>query len=118
MALLYVPTANQKDSKPTPPPPQTNTAGKQEIKRPAPQPAIGSSQIMLPLNIAGNAVNTAAPNLTTVTPQPVIVNNQVLLILKLCFQIMCNKNEYQFNVDLFFVFSGLYCHFSTISKQH
>ncbi|KAE8297070.1 Zinc finger protein 280C [Larimichthys crocea] len=72
--------SNQKDSKPTPPPPQTNTAGKQEIKRPAPQPAIGSSQIMLPLNIAGNAVNTAAPNLTTVTPQPVIVNNQGFIV--------------------------------------
>lgn len=78
--LLCVPTANnQKDGKPNPPPPQRNTAGKPEIKHPGPQPVIGPSPIMLPLNIAGNAVRTAAPTLTTVSPQPVIVNNQVLL---------------------------------------
>ncbi|XP_051234945.1 zinc finger protein 280C isoform X1 [Dicentrarchus labrax] len=71
---------NQKDGKPNPPPPLRNSAGKQEIKRPAPQPVIGSSQIMLPLSITGNAVNTAAPNLTTVTPQPVIVNNQGFIV--------------------------------------
>lgn len=80
LALLCVLTANnQKDGKANIPPPQRNSAGKQEIKQPAPQPTIGSSPIVLPLNIAGNAVNTAAPNLTTVTPQPVIVNNQVLV---------------------------------------
>ncbi|XP_041789840.1 zinc finger protein 280C-like isoform X2 [Chelmon rostratus] len=71
---------NQKDGKPNPPPPQRNTVGKQELQSPAPQPAIGSSQIMLPLSIAGNAVNTAAPNLATVTPQPVIVNNQGFIV--------------------------------------
>ncbi|XP_039987153.1 zinc finger protein 280C-like isoform X2 [Xiphias gladius] len=71
---------NQKDGKPNPPPPQRNSAGIQEIKRPAPQPAMGSSPIMLPLNMVGNAVNTAAPNLTTVTPQPVIVNNQGFIV--------------------------------------
>nr|XP_046242206.1 zinc finger protein 280C isoform X2 [Scatophagus argus] len=73
---------NQKDGKPNPPPPQTNSAEKQEVKRTAPPPAIASSQIMLPLSITGNAVNavTAAPNLTTVTPQPVIVNNQGFIV--------------------------------------
>lgn len=84
LSFLYVPTANDhKDSKPDPPPLQRKSAEKQEVKLPAPQPAIGPSPIMLPLNIAGNAVNTAAPTLTTVAPQPVIVNNQVLLLLKL-----------------------------------
>ncbi|XP_076583785.1 zinc finger protein 280C isoform X2 [Chaetodon auriga] len=71
---------NQKDGKPNPPPPQRNTTGKQEIKPPAPQPVIGSPQIMLPLSITGNAVNAAAPNLATVTPQPVIVNNQGFIV--------------------------------------
>ncbi|XP_044047771.1 zinc finger protein 280C isoform X2 [Siniperca chuatsi] len=71
---------NQKDGKPNPPPPQRNSTGKEEIKRPAPPPAIGSSPIMLPLSIAGNAVNTAPPNLTTVTPQPVIINNQGFIV--------------------------------------
>ncbi|XP_050934319.1 zinc finger protein 280D [Lates calcarifer] len=71
---------NQKDGKPNPPPPQRNTAGKPEIKHPGPQPVIGPSPIMLPLNIAGNAVRTAAPTLTTVSPQPVIVNNQGFIV--------------------------------------
>ncbi|XP_034728322.1 zinc finger protein 280C isoform X2 [Etheostoma cragini] len=71
---------NQKDGKPTPPTPQRDDAGKQEIKPPAPQPAIGSSPMMLPLSVAGNAVNTAAPNLNTVTPQPVIINNQGFIV--------------------------------------
>uniref|UniRef100_A0A8D0A7G6 Zinc finger protein 280D n=1 Tax=Sander lucioperca TaxID=283035 RepID=A0A8D0A7G6_SANLU len=71
--FLYVLTANnQKDGNPNPPP--------QEIKPPPPQPAIGSSPMMLPLSVAGNAVNTAAPNLTTVTPQPVIINNQGFIV--------------------------------------
>lgn len=85
--FLYVLTANnQKDGKANIPLPQRNSAGKQEIKQPAPLATIGSSPIVLPLNVAGNAVNTAAPNLTTVTPQPVIVNNQV--------QIACKKNNF------------------------
>ncbi|KAK5873939.1 hypothetical protein PBY51_018933 [Eleginops maclovinus] len=70
---------NQKEGRPNPPS-QSNSAGKQEIKLPAPQPAIGSSPIMLPLSVTGNAVNTTAPNLTTVTPQPVIVNNQGFIV--------------------------------------
>lgn len=80
---------NQKAGKPNPPPPhpppsplppQRNSAAKQDVKPAAPQPVIGSSPIMLPLSVAGNAVNTAAPNLTTVTPQPVIVNNQGFIV--------------------------------------
>ncbi|XP_026234051.1 zinc finger protein 280C isoform X3 [Anabas testudineus] len=71
---------NQKDGKANIPLPQRNSAGKQEIKQPAPLATIGSSPIVLPLNVAGNAVNTAAPNLTTVTPQPVIVNNQGFIV--------------------------------------
>ena len=82
-SFLYVLTANnQKEAKPNPPPPQREPAGKPEIKLPAPQPAvIGPSQIMLPLTVAGNTMTTAVPKLTTVAPQPVIVNNQVLLML-------------------------------------
>ncbi|XP_070684146.1 zinc finger protein 280C isoform X2 [Pempheris klunzingeri] len=82
---------DQKDGKPNPPPSQRNSVGKQEIKRPAPQPVIGSSPIMLPLNMAGNAVNTAAPNLTTVTPQPVIVNNQGYIVTS---QQLANNSEF------------------------
>ncbi|CAJ1049183.1 zinc finger protein 280C [Xyrichtys novacula] len=70
---------NQKDAKSNPPP-QRNSAGKPETKRPAAQPAVGPSPIMLPVNVAGNAVNTAAPNISTVTPQPVIVNNQGFIV--------------------------------------
>ncbi|XP_067342124.1 zinc finger protein 280C-like isoform X3 [Channa argus] len=71
---------NQKDTKPTISTPQRNNAEKQEIKHPAPQPTIGSSPIMLPLNMTGSTVNTAATTLTTVTPQPVIVNNQGFIV--------------------------------------
>lgn len=86
---------NQKDGKPNPPPAQRNIAEKQEIKRPAnaPVPAVGSSPIMLPLRVTGNTVNTVAPALTTVTPQPVIVNNQVF----------CGC-AYMFAVDIFVLF--------------
>ncbi|XP_034536368.1 zinc finger protein 280C [Notolabrus celidotus] len=73
-------SSNQKDSRSNPPPPQRNSAGKPEIKHTAIQPAISSSPIMLPVNVAGNAVNAAAPNMTTVTPQPVIVNNQGFIV--------------------------------------
>lgn len=86
LVIVYVLTANnQKDSKPNPPPPQRNSVGKQEVKGLAPQPVLGPSPIMLPLSITGNAVNTTAPNLSTVTPQPVIVNNQVLVVLELFY---------------------------------
>ncbi|XP_026176047.1 zinc finger protein 280C isoform X2 [Mastacembelus armatus] len=71
---------NQKDSKRNPPAPQKNNAVKPEIKRPAVPPAVGSSPVILPLTVAGNAVNAAAPSLTTVTPQPVIVNNQGFIV--------------------------------------
>lgn len=71
---------NQKDGKPKPPPPQRDKAEKQEMKHIAPQPAIASAPIMLPLSVAGNAVNTAVPSLTTVAPQPVIVNNQGFIV--------------------------------------
>lgn len=70
---------NQKDTKPNHTAPPKKTAEKQEPKRPPTQPAIAPSQIMLPLNISANTVNAAPQNLTTLTPQPVIVNNQVLL---------------------------------------
>ncbi|KAM9860549.1 uncharacterized protein ACBR49_012903 [Aulostomus maculatus] len=66
---------NQKDNKPTPTPLQKDSAGKQDVSCPAPQPA----PIMLPLNITGNAVNTVAPSLT-LAPQPVIVNNQGFIV--------------------------------------
>ncbi|XP_060924776.1 zinc finger protein 280C isoform X2 [Limanda limanda] len=71
---------NQKSSEPLPQPHQANSAVIQEIKRPVPQPSISSSQIMVPLNITGNTVTTATPTLTTVAPQPVIVNNQGFIV--------------------------------------
>ncbi|XP_074474431.1 zinc finger protein 280C isoform X1 [Sebastes fasciatus] len=72
---------NQRAGKPNPPPPlQRYSAVKQEVNPPAPHPSIGPSPIMLPLSVAGNAVNTAAPNLATVTPQPVMVNNQGFIV--------------------------------------
>uniref|UniRef100_A0A3Q3PY22 C2H2-type domain-containing protein n=1 Tax=Monopterus albus TaxID=43700 RepID=A0A3Q3PY22_MONAL len=68
---------NQKDEKLKPPPPQRNIAAKQEIKRPAALPVVGSSPVILPLTVAGNA---AAPSVTAVTPQPVIINNQGFIV--------------------------------------
>lgn len=78
---MFMFTANNpKEDKPNPPPPQRNNEAKQETKRPAPPAPINTSPIMLPLHVVGKTLDTAAPNnLTTVTPQPVIVNNQVLL---------------------------------------
>lgn len=67
----------QKDEKSNPAPPQTTSSKKTDTKSPASQPALMSAPIMLPLNFPANV---AAPNLTTVTPQPVIVNNQVLFV--------------------------------------
>ncbi|KAM3626140.1 uncharacterized protein V6R79_023326 [Siganus canaliculatus] len=67
-------------------PAQRNITVTQEVKQelklpaPAPPPTVTSSQIMLPLKITGNAVNSAAPSLTTVAPQPVIVNNQGFIV--------------------------------------
>ncbi|XP_068431989.1 zinc finger protein 280C-like isoform X2 [Clinocottus analis] len=75
---------NQKDDKPKPPPypppTQRNSATKLEIKHIEPKPVIGSSPIMMPLSLTGKAVSTATPTLTTVTPQPVIVNNQGFIV--------------------------------------
>ncbi|XP_047437354.1 zinc finger protein 280C isoform X2 [Mugil cephalus] len=71
---------NKKDSKANPPPPQRTSAPKQEIKHPAPQPAVGPSPILMPLSVTGNAVKTAPSTLATVTPQPVIVNNQGFIV--------------------------------------
>ncbi|XP_051793026.1 zinc finger protein 280C isoform X5 [Acanthochromis polyacanthus] len=82
---------NQKDAKPNPPPPQRNAVAKTETKRPAVQPAVGPSPIVLPLSIPGNAVNAAPPTLTTVTPQPVIVNNQGFIVTS---PQLANNNEF------------------------
>lgn len=79
LCVLIVKT--QKDEKSNPAPSQTAGPKKKETKPPASQPcqpALISSPIMLPLNFPANAT---APNVTTVTPQPVIVNNQVLFVL-------------------------------------
>ncbi|XP_037308200.1 zinc finger protein 280C isoform X1 [Pungitius pungitius] len=77
---IFVGVLSNKDDKPTPPPPQRSIAAKQEIKLLAPKPAIGSQPVMLPLSVTAKAVNTAASNLTTGTPQPVIVNNQGFIV--------------------------------------
>ncbi|XP_028999784.1 zinc finger protein 280C isoform X2 [Betta splendens] len=69
----------QKDVKTSAKPPQSNSVGKPVLNPAAPQP-IGSSPVVLPLSITGSTVATAAPNLTTVTPQPVIVNNQGFIV--------------------------------------
>ncbi|XP_034045746.1 zinc finger protein 280C-like isoform X2 [Thalassophryne amazonica] len=66
-------STNKKDDKQSPTPQQRISAGRHEIKASAPQGAMGSSPVVLPLSVAGNAVNSTKPN---VTPQPVIVNNQ------------------------------------------
>ncbi|XP_068166825.1 zinc finger protein 280C isoform X2 [Antennarius striatus] len=71
---------NGKNIKRKPPPDQKKCPEKQDKKLPSLQPAITPSQIMLPLGIAGNTVNSSAPNLTTVAPQPVIVNNQGFIV--------------------------------------
>ncbi|XP_068594629.1 zinc finger protein 280C [Brachionichthys hirsutus] len=71
---------NGKNGKPNPPPPQKKCPEKPEKKPPGLQPAITPSPMMLPLGIAGNAVKTAARNLTTVAPQPVMVNSQGFIV--------------------------------------
>lgn len=72
MCVLIAKT--QKDEKSNPAPSQMTGPKKKETKSPTSQPALVSSPIMLPLTFPANA---AAPNVTTVTPQPVIVNNRV-----------------------------------------
>ena len=85
MALFFfvvvLAASSQKDGKNQAAPPQKNSARKQDIKRlPTQASAAGPAPIVLPLSVPVTTVNTAPPNLTTVTPQPVIVNNQVGLI--------------------------------------
>ncbi|XP_056269083.1 zinc finger protein 280C-like [Pseudoliparis swirei] len=81
---------NQKDVKHNPPP-QRNTAGKLEIMHPAPKPVITSSPIMMPLSLTGKAVHISAPNLTTMTQQPVMVNNQGFIVTS---QQLANSSEF------------------------
>ncbi|KAM3877008.1 zinc finger protein 280C-like [Diretmus argenteus] len=73
-------TKDERNRKPYPTPLQRNDAGRQEIQSPAAQPARGSAQIVLPQTIPEKGVNTAPPSLTTMTPQPVIVNNQGFIV--------------------------------------
>uniref|UniRef100_A0A3Q2VFD1 Zinc finger protein 280D n=1 Tax=Haplochromis burtoni TaxID=8153 RepID=A0A3Q2VFD1_HAPBU len=47
---------------------------------PPPQPAVVPSPIVLPLNIPGKTKSIVPTSLTTVTPQPVIVNNQGFIV--------------------------------------
>ncbi|XP_037103900.1 zinc finger protein 280C-like isoform X1 [Syngnathus acus] len=54
-----------------------------------PAPALASSSIMLPLKIAGNAISTPTGSFTTLTPQPVIVNDQGFIVTS---QLTSNNN--------------------------
>ncbi|XP_029701816.1 zinc finger protein 280D isoform X2 [Takifugu rubripes] len=72
-------STNQKDTKPNPVAPPKKTAEK-EPKRPAAQPTFAPSHIMLPINIGANPANAAPQTLTTLTPRPVIVNNQGFIV--------------------------------------
>ncbi|KAM4744386.1 zinc finger protein 280D isoform 2-T4 [Anableps anableps] len=72
-------SGNQKESKPSPAPPQRNSAGTQKKIAPIQVPA-GPSPIVLPLTVPATTVKTASPSLTTVSPQPVIVNNQGFIV--------------------------------------
>lgn len=74
ICLCVLIAKTQKDEKSNSATSQTASAKKKETKSSSSQPALISSPIMLPLNFAANAT---APSVTTVTPQPVIVNNQV-----------------------------------------
>ncbi|XP_040021209.2 zinc finger protein 280C isoform X1 [Gasterosteus aculeatus] len=78
---IFVGVLSNKDGKPNPPaPPQRSIAVKQEKNLLAPKSAVGPQPVMLPLSVTAKAVNTAASNLTTGTPQPVIVNNQGFIV--------------------------------------
>ncbi|XP_061612664.1 zinc finger protein 280C [Phyllopteryx taeniolatus] len=85
-----------------PPPPKDNVvkhvvnSAPVPVAAPAPAPAPSAaaapalaSSIMLPLKIAGNAISTPTANLTTLTPQPVIVNNQGFIVTP---QLTSNNN--------------------------
>lgn len=95
MRLCVLIAKTQKDEKSNPAPSRMTSPKKKQTKSPASQPGLISSPIMLPLNFPANAT---APNMTTVTPQPVIVNNQVLfvweqflpiLICHVCVKVSC-----------------------------
>ncbi|XP_005814959.3 zinc finger protein 280D isoform X1 [Xiphophorus maculatus] len=73
-------SGNQKDSKPSPAPPQRTSAGTQQKKVTPLQAPAGPSPIVLPLNVPVTTVKTVSPSLTTVAPQPVIVNNQGFIV--------------------------------------
>lgn len=79
-SLYFLTAGNQKDSKPSPAPPQRTSAGTQQKKVTPLQAPAGPSPIVLPLNVPVTTVKTVSPSLTTVAPQPVIVNNQVFSI--------------------------------------
>ncbi|XP_024150920.1 zinc finger protein 280C [Oryzias melastigma] len=68
---------NRKEVKPKPAPPPKNSPAKPEVKSP---PAVAPTPIVLPLSVPVTAVNTTPISLTTVTPQPVIVNNQGFIV--------------------------------------
>ncbi|XP_037551934.1 zinc finger protein 280C [Nematolebias whitei] len=69
---------NEKDDKVNPAPRLKNSALTQKIKSPSPQSIAGPSPMVLPLNVP--AAKTASPTLTSMTPQPVIVNNQGFIV--------------------------------------
>ncbi|XP_029901432.1 zinc finger protein 280C [Myripristis murdjan] len=73
-------TSNQRNSKPNPTPLQRNSEGRLGLQSRAPLPVRGSSQMVLPLTVPAKGVNTAPSSLTTITPQPVIVNNQGFIV--------------------------------------
>ncbi|XP_035992273.1 zinc finger protein 280C [Fundulus heteroclitus] len=68
-------SGNQKDSKNSPAPPQRNSAGTQQKKIGVVQASAAPSPIVLPLSVPASTLKT-----TTVTPQPVIVNNQGFIV--------------------------------------
>lgn len=81
ICLSILVAKTQKDEKSNPEPAQTASLKKKEAKSSSSQPAVISSPMILPLNFT---VNATAPSVRTVTPQPVIVNNQVLFVRKYC----------------------------------
>lgn len=119
ICLCVLTAKTQKDEKSNPAPPQTTNPKKKETKSLASQPALVSSPIMLPLNFPAN---TAAPKLTTVTPQPVIVNNQVLFVkgyfLPIVICLACVKVYYVIIYVFGFVSPpGLHSHNPTVNNQ-
>lgn len=66
-----------------------NSEEKQEIILPSSQPSTGPSQRMLPLNVAGIPGNTLTPAVPSITPQPIVVNNQGFIVTP---QITNNSN--------------------------